>query len=297
MEKTCKRGAKLVERIGNINNKTVSSTLVIHCFHLFVIFGQLLSSKTKGGRQLREGEMRMISFAIILYFVVSLLYHLSKTRVSNIKKKRKEKGEKEKGEKEKKEEKSLKVVWEKKSWCEKCSREKGLREKHCHKCNSCIRRFDHHCSLLGVCVGSRNHSVFLFYLFSQLCLLCLGMYSLSEAMEMREMTSVFGLLSWVLRNPLIWVMFGILLAFGGLVSFLLVFHCWLALNNLTSLEVWKKNVWYLQVLRERGWKGNCFDEGAILNLWSFFWLSEDERVEREMRAFIKKLNSVEENSN
>ena len=41
------------------------------------------------------------------------------------------------------------------------------RAKHCHTCNRCVHRLDHHCLWLGNCVGEGNHRLFIAYLIAQ----------------------------------------------------------------------------------------------------------------------------------
>ena len=54
---------------------------------------------------------------------------------------------------------------EEEAWCEPCGRRQSPYMVHCLKCSVCVEGHDHHCGLLGCCVGSHNRRRF-----SQLCI-------------------------------------------------------------------------------------------------------------------------------
>lgn len=39
------------------------------------------------------------------------------------------------------------------------------RASHCHICNYCIEKFDHHCPWIGSCIGKKNYFWFMTYVF------------------------------------------------------------------------------------------------------------------------------------
>ena len=48
---------------------------------------------------------------------------------------------------------------------------------HCHYCNICVEKFDHHCNFVGKCIGKNNATIFRLWLFSIPCyILVISMY-------------------------------------------------------------------------------------------------------------------------
>ena len=47
--------------------------------------------------------------------------------------------------------------------CTYCNTTKKQRGQHCHDCGVCIFNYDHHCDVIGKCIGGKN--LFLFYIF------------------------------------------------------------------------------------------------------------------------------------
>ena len=48
---------------------------------------------------------------------------------------------------------------------------------HCHYCNICVEKFDHHCNFVGKCIGKNNATIFRLWLFSIPCyILVIFMY-------------------------------------------------------------------------------------------------------------------------
>lgn len=51
-------------------------------------------------------------------------------------------------------------------FCGNCSLYRPARSVHCYTCGVCVLKMDHHCPWLGLCVGSRNYSLYLLYVLS-----------------------------------------------------------------------------------------------------------------------------------
>lgn len=45
-------------------------------------------------------------------------------------------------------------------YCVTCQLWRPPRASHCRVCNHCVKRFDHHCQVIGACIGETNHRFF-----------------------------------------------------------------------------------------------------------------------------------------
>jgi hypothetical protein len=49
-------------------------------------------------------------------------------------------------------------------FCKICLRWRTPRSSHCAVCNRCIKRKDHHCLWIGICIGANNYREYVFYM-------------------------------------------------------------------------------------------------------------------------------------
>lgn len=141
--------------------------------------------------------------------------------------------------------------------CQVCRIQPPLRSKHCSKCGRCVDRYDHHCSILAVCVGSKNHAAFWDYLLieSGLCLYFLVILVHETVFEVRH--------SWLLSIPLLLV----LISCSAIPTVLLIQHSFLAMTNQTSWEFYRRDrIHYLAHLDEHVMP---FDQGCWQNTLFF----------------------------
>jgi hypothetical protein len=67
-----------------------------------------------------------------------------------------------------------------KRFCNFCLMKKPDRTHHCRQCKKCYRRMDHHCYILGTCIGIGNHKFFfltILYLFILLVFMVLTSFN------------------------------------------------------------------------------------------------------------------------
>jgi uncharacterized paraquat-inducible protein A len=126
--------------------------------------------------------------------------------------------------------------------CKYCKiSELPLRSNHCKKCDRCIRKYDHHCKLIGSCIGENNHFSFVLFLFCQSLTFILGIIGLIKRLTVQK--------SYV--KIIIFGYFGI---FGFIVSVLCIycfFHLYLLLTNQTSYEIFhKEQCPYLRIFKQ-----------------------------------------------
>ena len=114
--------------------------------------------------------------------------------------------------------------------CKKCNIMRPKRAHHCRYCNKCILQMDHHCFTLNKCIGKNNYSYFLKYLiFAQLNSSHIFWITIYVSYNYY---SEFKLVSFIKYGILI---FASLMGSCGL-FFYLLFHLYLNLTNLTTLE-------------------------------------------------------------
>lgn len=56
--------------------------------------------------------------------------------------------------------------FEKIKFCKTCRIYRPPRTTHCRVCDRCVSQFDHHCALLGTCIGRNNYRAYFFFLTS-----------------------------------------------------------------------------------------------------------------------------------
>lgn len=69
----------------------------------------------------------------------------------------------------------------KKRYCEACQMTQLFRSKHCFSCEACIAKFDHHCHVIGVCIGELNVRYFWGVLASMATLFALVFVNVSSS--------------------------------------------------------------------------------------------------------------------
>ena len=140
------------------------------------------------------------------------------------------------------------------SFCSKCQRYRPARTHHCSMCGRCVQRMDHHCPWVANCVGFRNHKYFLQCLFY--CSIGSWISGLSCANLVLESKGDCEFVTFLGMGSAL----GIAVVIGGLG----IFHLWLLMNNLTTIEMRTSSIF------------NVFDLGAEKNLKQIFgssWLS------------------------
>eukprot|EP01060_Flectonema_neradi_P040231 TRINITY_DN9092_c0_g1_i1.p1 TRINITY_DN9092_c0_g1~~TRINITY_DN9092_c0_g1_i1.p1 ORF type:complete len:358 (+),score=22.17 TRINITY_DN9092_c0_g1_i1:72-1145(+) len=107
-------------------------------------------------------------------------------------------------------------------WCTTCCIHMPERASHCRQCDACICKFDHHCYIIGACIGERNFRLFVLFCIS---VFLLSVFCFINAMHSNE--SSYSLRFWTG-----FVLFGL--------SILMLSLCWNLSRGLTTKENMRK---------------------------------------------------------
>ncbi|KEG15356.1 S-acyltransferase [Trypanosoma grayi] len=140
-------------------------------------------------------------------------------------------------------------------WCSTCEMHRPPRAAHCYLCGLCVLEHDHHCSVIGACVGRRN--LLVFYAFvaasSALALVAGG----SMAVSLYNSGDALGWWSYVFSV----LLDAILILTGGSTAGLLVSLTVSLITNATTRERLQN------VFADRR---NPFDRGVLRNMCNLF---------------------------
>ena len=142
--------------------------------------------------------------------------------------------------------------------CKKCNFRRQKRAHHCRYCNKCIEVMDHHCFSLNNCIGKNNYHYFIGYIFlveiNSTNIFWATLYKLIYHFNEISLVNKIKYGAIVIVSFSVWTgMF-----------FLLCFHAFLSLTNMTTLEF---NYSSLRVIEEKkenndndkNWKNYLFN--------------------------------------
>jgi len=139
--------------------------------------------------------------------------------------------------------------------CKWCLKYKPDRCHHCRLCKSCVLRMDHHCPWIMNCVGWRNHKFF-FLLVVYAMLTCVFVFATEVATVQESMDKDMP------NSNRFLLVLGLTLSviMGTLLILFLMFHTWLMLNGMTTIEHCERRS------AEQVDAGSPYDQGLYGNL-------------------------------
>jgi len=148
--------------------------------------------------------------------------------------------------------------------CKWCAKYKPDRCHHCRNCKMCILKMDHHCPWIYNCVGFRNHKYFFLFVFYAALDCHLIVWTMLETVRGSVSDSMEGGDAPVLK--MFMLLFGETLAafLGILVTGFWVFHVWLMLKGMTTIEFCEKQTKKKQGVEDSG--TSMYDRGLLGNV-------------------------------
>ncbi|KAG2372796.1 hypothetical protein C9374_013160 [Naegleria lovaniensis] len=156
-------------------------------------------------------------------------------------------------------------------WCGRCQQPKPIRAHHCHICDVCVLRMDHHCPWLNNCVGLQNHKYFVGFI---------GFLALA-ALYNFVMISL-GVFGFYTPDPILyatwsgWLTFVMVLS-GSLGLTMTTFtgwHVYLVLTNQTTIEFQFNKM--KAVRSKSGGSDNPYNIGMKSNIQQVYGLATPE---------------------
>ena len=156
-------------------------------------------------------------------------------------------------------------------FCKSCKIYKPLRTHHCHICNRCVLKMDHHCPWIGNCVGFANHRAFVLFLLwitigcGMSAFLSWPVFSFAIDTSIPWPVEVF----YVSRMS-VFFLFAACAALSFACGALCAFHFYLIFSGQTTIETLINSSHILQYQRLNLIYKNPYDLGYRNNFSSFF---------------------------
>lgn len=121
--------------------------------------------------------------------------------------------------------------------CRWCDKYKPDRAHHCRVCATCVLRMDHHCPWIYNCVGFFNYKYFFLLLFYSMWACQLIAWTMIETVSMViEVETPFLIMFTIIFAETLACILGLL------VTLFFLFHVWLVINALTTIEFCEKTM-------------------------------------------------------
>lgn len=158
--------------------------------------------------------------------------------------------------------------------CNTCFIAKPFRSSHCAFCENCVQRFDHHCPWIGGCVGKRNYTFFVVFLFFlNLSVVYIAVFCIYKIIYklIKEKDNSKDWYKTVMCDciPNVFCIIYVILIMSFITG-LFFYHVYLVCTNITTKEELKK------LLTSK--LGNYYNRGFSYNLTYFFSRHESSKL-------------------